>query len=118
MTGLRCVMSGAPGRAGTPPLRPTAGPSMNALDALNHLANFVLPALLLGGLASAGAKLLWRRSLQEVAIVRLAAWSSGAAALALLAGLLLTGRDGAMSTYAAMVLACAAALAWAGWGRR
>jgi len=111
-------MSGRRDEPGRPPLRPTAGPSMNALDALNHLANFVLPALLLGGLASAGAKLLWRRSLQEVAIVRLAAWSSGAAALALLAGLLLTGRDGAMSTYAAMVLACAAALAWAGWGRR
>ena len=49
---------------------------MNALDALNHLANFVLPALLLGGLASAGAKLLWRRSLQGVAIARLAAWSA------------------------------------------
>ena len=91
---------------------------MNAFDALNHLANFVLPALLLGGLAAAGAKLLWRRALQGVALARLAAWSSAASVLALLAGLLLTGRDGAMVTYAAMVLACAAALAWVGWGRR
>jgi hypothetical protein len=93
-------------------------PPMNALDALLHLLNFVLPAALLGGLAAAGAKLLWRRSLQGVALARLAAWSSGAAAAVLLAGLLLTGRDGAMATYGAMVLACAAALAWAGWGRR
>ena len=114
----------APGQGGHPGSRiprdvPSAGfPSMNALDALLHLVNFVLPAALLGGLAATGAKLLWRRSLQGVALARLAACAGGAAAAVLLAGLLLTGRDGAMSTYGAMVVACAAALAWAGWGRR
>jgi hypothetical protein len=91
---------------------------MSALDALIHFANFVLPALLLGGIAAALAKLLWWRSLGGVALLRLAGWASGAAALALLGGLLLTGRDGAMATYGAMVLACAAGLGWAGWGRR
>jgi hypothetical protein len=38
--------------------------------------------------------------------------------VALLGGLVLSGRDGRMATYAAMVLANAAALGWAGFGRR
>ena len=91
---------------------------MSALDALNHLANLLLPALLLGALAALLAKGLWRRELQGASWLRLATWAGGAAMLALLAGLALTGRDGAMATYAAMVLACAAGLGWAGWGRR
>lgn len=91
---------------------------MNALDALIHLMNFVLPPLLLGGIAALLAKLAWRRALKPVPWLRLAGWASGAAALALVGGLLLTGRDGAMATYGAMVLACAAVLGWAGWGRR
>ena len=91
---------------------------MSALDALVHLLNLVLPALLLGGLAAALAKLAWFRALQGVAWLRLAAWSAGAALLALLGGLFWTGHDGAIATYAAMVVACAAGLGWAGWGRR
>lgn len=91
---------------------------MSALDALNHLANLLLPALLLGGIAALLAKGLWRRELRGVSWLRLSSWAGTAAMLALLAGLALTGRDGAMSTYAAMVLACAAGLGWAGWGRR
>lgn len=91
---------------------------MTALDALIHLLNFLLPAVLLGGIAAALAKLVWRRGLKGAPWWRLAGWASGAAALALTGGLLLTGRDGAMATYGVMVLACAAALGWAGWGRR
>ena len=91
---------------------------MTALDALIHLLNFVLPALLLGAVAAVLTKLVWLRALQAVPLLRLAVWASAAAALALVGGLVLTGRDGAMATYGAMVLACAAALGWAGWGRR
>lgn len=91
---------------------------MNALDALIHLLNFMLPALLLGGIAALLAKLAWRRALKGVPWLKLAGWASAAAALALVGGLILTGRDGAMATYGAMVLACAGALGWAGWGRR
>lgn len=91
---------------------------MTALDALIHMLNFLLPAALLGGIAAALAKLAWRRGLKGTPWLRLAGWASGAAALALTGGLLLTGRDGAMATYGAMVLACAVALGWAGWGRR
>ena len=90
---------------------------MTALDALTHLLNFVLPAVLLGGLAAGLAKLVWFRALKAVPWRSLAGWASAAATAALVGGLLLTGRDGAMLTYGAMVLACAAALGWAGWGR-
>lgn len=91
---------------------------MTALDALIHLLNFVLPALLLGSIAALLAKLVWLRALGGTSVLRLAAWASGAALLAGVGGLILTGRDGSMTTYGAMVLACAAGLAWAGWGRR
>ncbi|WP_295638900.1 hypothetical protein [uncultured Methylibium sp.] len=91
---------------------------MTALDALIHLLNFALPALLLGSIAALLAKLVWLRALGGVSVLRLAGWASGAALLALVGGLILTGRDGAMATYGAMVVACAAALGWAGWGRR
>jgi hypothetical protein len=72
----------------------------------------------LGLIAAAGAKLVWRRDLAGVAYSRLARWAGGAATAALLAGLVITGRDGRMATYAAMVLACALALWWAGFGPR
>jgi hypothetical protein len=91
---------------------------MSALDSLLHLANFALPALLLGGIAAALAKLAWFRALRPVPWLRLAGWASGGALLALVGGLVVTGRDGAMATYGAMVLACAVSLGWAGWGRR
>ena len=91
---------------------------MSALDALIHVAAFALPALLLGAVAAVLTKLLWLRPLATVSVLRLAGWASAAALLALVAGQLLTGHDGAMLTYVAMLLACAAALGWAGWGRR
>jgi len=89
---------------------------MTATLALIHALNLLLPALLLGALSAAIAKLLWRGAL-AASWLRLAAWGAGAAALASLVGLAVTGRDGAMSTYIAMVLACAAALGFAGFVR-
>jgi hypothetical protein len=80
--------------------------------ALIHLMNFVLPALLLGFVAAALTKLIGPRRLRTVPLLRLGGWASAAALLALVGGLLMTGRDGAMATYAAMVVACAAALGW------
>ena len=90
---------------------------MGPLDALNHLINLLLPAIALGLLSASISKLLWRSALRPVAWKTLAAWACGAALVALLAGLLLTGRDGRMLTYGAMVLACALALWWAGFRR-
>lgn len=90
---------------------------MDALDALWHLANLLAPAVGLGLISASLCKLLWRRALAPVAWRRMAAWATGAAAVALMVGLVLTGRDGRMATYAMMVLASAAALWWAGFGK-
>jgi hypothetical protein len=45
-------------------------------------------------------------------------WSAGPAALVLVGGLAVFGRDGRMETYGAMVLACAVGLGWAAFGGR
>ncbi|MEO8299749.1 MAG: hypothetical protein ABI574_18280 [Burkholderiales bacterium] len=91
---------------------------MGFLDALLHLFNFLLPAMGLGAIAAALAKLLWRRELRGARWSRLALWASGASALALGIGLMLWGRDGRMGTYAAMALAAALALWATGFGLR
>lgn len=90
---------------------------MGPLDALVHLANFLLPAAGVGALAAALAKLLWWRALRGVAWRALAGWAVGGAAAASTIGLVVIGRDGAMATYGAMVLAVAAALLWRGFLR-
>lgn len=89
---------------------------MGPLDAFWHLLNFVAPAVGLGLLSAAAAKLLWRRELAAMPWRRLARDAVLASALMLLAGLLLFGRDGKMGTYAAMVTACALTLWWRGFG--
>jgi hypothetical protein len=86
---------------------------MNALDIFWHLLGFIAPALGAGLIASALAKLLWRKQLAHSAWWRLAAWPSAAGAAVLVGGLLLFGRDGRMATYALMVLFSALALGWA-----
>ena len=89
---------------------------MGPIDALWHLLNFLLPAAGLALLAAALAKLAWRAELRGVAYRRLAAWGSGANLLVQVGGLMLFGHDGRILTYAAMVVATALALLWAGWG--
>ena len=80
---------------------------MDALDLFWHLANFVLPALGVGALSAALCKLLWRGALARVTWFTLA-WQASAAGLAVLvAGLVITGHDGRMITYAGVVVACA-----------
>jgi hypothetical protein len=91
---------------------------MGPIDLLWHVLNLLAPGVSLGLIAAAGAKLVWRHDLAGVAYARLARWGAGAATATLLAGLVITGRDGRMATYAAMVLACAGALWWAGFGPR
>ena len=93
---------------------------MGPLDALWHLLNFVAPAIGLGVIAAGLCKLFFRSDLALVSWRRLASWACSASLAALIGGLVISGRDGRMSTYAAMVLACAVALAWAGFapGRR
>ena len=73
---------------------------MDALDLLWHLANFVLPAVAVGAFTAALCKLFWRRGLARTSWFTLA-WQASAAGLAVLvAGLVITGHDGRMITYA------------------
>ncbi len=89
---------------------------MGPLDALWHLGNFFVVPLALGALAAALAKLLWRRELAAVGWRRLAGPACGACAAVAAGGLVITGGDGRMATYAAMVAACAFTLWWRGFG--
>ena len=89
---------------------------MGVLDGWWHLLNFFAPAVGIGLIAAVLAKLLWRRHLKGVSAWHMAMWAVAASTLALVAGLVWTGHDGQMLTYGAMVLMCALALWWAGWG--
>jgi hypothetical protein len=90
---------------------------MGPLDAIWHLGNLFVPALMLGTISSALAKLLWRKDLRGVSFKRLAMPACAACAVVTLAGLVAFGRDGKMATYAAMVAACAITLWWRGFVR-
>lgn len=87
---------------------------MFATDVLWHLLNLFAPALGLGLLSACAAKWVWRAELSGVPLRRLVGWAVVAPAVVTLAGLWLTGQDGRMATYGAMVLASATALWWAG----
>ncbi|MET0310854.1 MAG: hypothetical protein ABW051_02295 [Burkholderiaceae bacterium] len=90
---------------------------MGPLDFLNHLLNFILPALAVSGLLVAMTRFSKRRAFALAPWW--AQWGLGAAAGAavLAAGILLLGPDGKMMTYTALVAACATAqwLVLAGW---
>ena len=87
---------------------------MQAVDAFWHLTNFFAPALFLGAFAAALTTAIWRREIGPARVWRLWGWASLASALVSVAGLAVFGRDGRIATYAAMVVACALALWWAG----
>ena len=97
---------------------PVAATPMGPIDALWHLLNFFAPALGVGVLGAAFAKLLWQRELRNVSVRKLAIWAFVAGAVASLAGLAIFGRDGRRATYALLVVASALALWWAGFAPR
>ena len=81
-------------------------------DLIWHLAGFLLPAVFVGLIASAGVALLWRRAVRQVGWARLLAASCLACLVAAVLSLVVTGRDGTMAGYGAMVVACAVAQWW------
>lgn len=91
---------------------------MGALDLLWHLLDLFALAMLFGGVAAGGAKLLWRRRYATQPWPRLLLAACGSAAVVTLAGLIAFGRDGRMATYLLMVLAVVVMLGWLGRGRR
>lgn len=98
--------------APTAPLVPTFG-AMGPIEFLWHLINLLAVPVLFAGVASAGARMLWRRRLGGVAWGRLLGASAGAAAVAAVAGLIAFGGDGRVAGYSLVVLAVFAVLALA-----
>jgi hypothetical protein len=90
---------------------------VQATDALWHIANFFAPALVVALIAAAATKRLWRSELQGISWLRLAIWAGVAMSAISALGLVVFERDGKMITYAAMLVACALALWWAGFRR-
>jgi len=86
---------------------------LGPLDAVWHLLNFFAPAIGVGCITALLVRLLWRRSVRS-SLPRLIVWASLAGALALVAALVLFGRDGRMAGYALMVGAIALAAWWVG----
>jgi hypothetical protein len=92
---------------------------MGVLAGLDHLVSFFLPALFLALLLAGAGRLAWGRGQPARRAWRHAAINFAVGAAVLAAGLALSGRDGAMATYAALVAAVATSQWWlsGGWRR-
>jgi TRAP-type C4-dicarboxylate transport system permease small subunit len=80
---------------------------MGPLDLLDHLLNFVAPALFVAVLLALAARVLVRRAPASLALWKQMALNFLAGLAVLLGGLAVLGRDGKMATYAALVIVCA-----------
>ncbi len=81
---------------------------MKPLDLLDHLLNFVAPALWVAVLVALFARIYMRRKMSAAPSLWLQmAFNFLASLTALVVGLWFFGRDGKMLTYFAMVAACA-----------
>jgi hypothetical protein len=87
---------------------------MGPLDAFWHLLNFFAPAVGVGLITAALARLAWRRELRPVGFVLLALWATAGCTVGLAAALVIFGRDGKMAGYALMLAGGSLALWWAG----
>lgn len=87
---------------------------MGFLDALDHLVNFLLPALGMAVLVPSLARLVWWRELKGKGWTLQVTRTALANGVVLILGLLVLGRDGAMMTYAALVLSSALMVWWTG----
>lgn len=85
---------------------------MSAPAFLNHVLNFMAPALFVSLLLGLGARLIVRRQPSAPALWRQVGLNFLAGLLVLSAGLVLFGRDGKMATYAALVFVCGTTQWW------
>ncbi len=86
---------------------------MGPLDQLNHLINFLAPALAVGVVLALVGPWLMKKGPSAPGFIVLTAMNSIAGALALGLGLWFFGNDGKMASYAAMVVVCAISQAFA-----
>ncbi|OJU87244.1 MAG: hypothetical protein BGO13_03275 [Burkholderiales bacterium 66-5] len=82
---------------------------MSFLTAINHLLNFIAPALVLALLQVAGSQLFMRKMAVAHGWTVPIALLSIVGSTVLVGGVLLLGRDGQMLTYGVLVLATAGA---------
>ncbi len=80
---------------------------MGLLDGLNHLLNFVAPALFVALLLTGGGRIFLKKTAVASSWRTQFAINFVVGCLVLAAGLVLLGRDGRMLTYVALVVACA-----------
>ncbi len=78
---------------------------MGPLDSLNHLLNFLAPALAVGCLVAISGHIFRRKKAAAPVLYAQAAINCVAGVVALGLGLWFFGHDGKMASYAAMVLA-------------
>lgn len=87
---------------------------MGFFNALNHIFNFFLPAVVLALLVPTLARLVWRTELKGKGWAKQVSWTAVVNAGVLIGGLLFTGQDGAMVTYAGLMLTSAGVVWWTG----
>ena len=85
---------------------------MGLFDVLIHIVNFFMPALGMALILPSLVRLIWFRKLRSVGWRLMATRVALAGAAVLVAGLVVLGRDGAMWTYTALVLASAGVVWW------
>ena len=90
---------------------------MSLIDLLFHLGNLLALALGVAALSVVLAKCVWRKALSGVGMGRLLRWGVLAGGAGLLAGLVLTGRDGRMAVHPTTVAGVALGVWWAGFVR-
>lgn len=90
---------------------------MGPLDLLNHLLNFVAPALAVAAALAFAGRFFIKNRAQAGTFRSQFAINLVVGVVVLAAGLVLLGRDGKMATYLAMVLAVATSQWWqlGGW---
>lgn len=77
---------------------------MGFLDLLNHLINFLAPALVVGVMLALVAPFIYQKKLKARALLAQAAINFVVSGVALLVGLWFFGRDAKMLTYGAMLV--------------
>jgi hypothetical protein len=85
---------------------------MGVLALLNHVLNFLAPALWLASGLTLMSRLFMKKQSLALTLLAQAAILSVAGSAVLLLGLVLLGRDGKMTTYVALVLVCASVQVW------
>jgi len=90
---------------------------MGFLDLINHVFNFLAPALFVGVLMAAIAPYLYKKKLIAHVFIAQAAINCVAGSLALGVGLWFFGRDAKMASYGAMLVCATLSQSWALRGR-